>query len=77
MIIGIKVSQLYICLIDIEILSAGELGAITLGIVPYPYPLAASPGWAAGSIGYHADDGKFVSVYFIIIIIIYLYSVQL
>ena len=29
-----------------------------IGLVPFRYSLDAQPGWNAGSVGYHADDGK-------------------
>jgi len=37
--------------------SAGEKRAIAIGLVPANYPRGQQPGWKAGSIGYHADDG--------------------
>jgi len=44
-------------LLCLEIVSAGEKGAITIGLVPEHYPEGHQPGWRRGSIGYHADDG--------------------
>ncbi|XP_077863669.1 uncharacterized protein LOC144348043 [Saccoglossus kowalevskii] len=43
---------------EIEILDQGELGAITMGLVPEGYKLPHQPGWREYSVGYHADDGK-------------------
>ncbi|XP_065198737.1 SPRY domain-containing protein 3-like [Sycon ciliatum] len=42
---------------EIEIISWGMEGRIGLGLAHSDYPLGNMPGWHAGSIGYHADDG--------------------
>ena len=42
---------------EIEILEWGREGRIGLGLARKDYPLGNMPGWRAGSIGYHADDG--------------------
>uniref|UniRef100_A0A1I8JPV6 TNFR-Cys domain-containing protein n=1 Tax=Macrostomum lignano TaxID=282301 RepID=A0A1I8JPV6_9PLAT len=32
-------------------------GTISIGLVPFGYHTTSQPGWRAGSIGYHGDDG--------------------
>lgn len=48
------------CYFEIEIVDTGEIAAIGIGLVPKNYPLNSQPGWSAQSVGYHADDGRFV-----------------
>ena len=43
---------------EMEILSTGSKGALAIGLAKLNYPLHVHPGWNAGAIGYHADDGK-------------------
>ncbi|XP_002130328.2 SPRY domain-containing protein 3-like [Ciona intestinalis] len=43
---------------ELEILSTGVSGRITIGLAPYDYPLDCQPGWKYGSVAYHADDGR-------------------
>ncbi|XP_041365187.1 SPRY domain-containing protein 3-like [Gigantopelta aegis] len=43
---------------EVEIIDTGMLGCIGIGLVPFRYSLEAQPGWNAGSVGYHADEGK-------------------
>lgn len=43
---------------EIEIVEEGSLGALAIGLGKTTYPLHRHPGWNAGGIGYHADDGK-------------------
>lgn len=45
---------------EIEILDVAEAGRICIGLVPDKYPLTVQPGVDAGSIGYVADDGRFL-----------------
>ncbi|PAA48002.1 hypothetical protein BOX15_Mlig030627g5 [Macrostomum lignano] len=41
----------------IKIVSRGAEGTISIGLVPFGYHTTSQPGWRAGSIGYHGDDG--------------------
>lgn len=43
---------------EMEIVEEGSLGALAIGLGKTTYPLHRHPGWNAGGIGYHADDGK-------------------
>lgn len=43
---------------ELEILDSGVTGAIAIGLAKTTYPLNRHPGWNAGAVGYHADDGK-------------------
>ena len=43
---------------EVEILDAGSLGAVAIGVGKSSYPLHSHPGWSSGAVGYHADDGK-------------------
>ncbi|XP_076064885.1 SPRY domain-containing protein 3-like [Oratosquilla oratoria] len=43
---------------EVEILDMAAQGAISIGLCCQKYPLYKLPGWAAESVGYHADDGK-------------------
>ena len=43
---------------EIEIVEEGSLGAVAIGLGKTTYPLHRHPGWNAGGVGYHADDGK-------------------
>jgi hypothetical protein len=43
---------------EVEIVDAGEMGTVGVGLVPARYPLDSQPGWKSDSVGYHADDGK-------------------
>ena len=43
---------------QLEILNAGDGGAIAIGLAKTSYPLHRHPGWNSGGVGYHADDGK-------------------
>ncbi|KAJ8016999.1 hypothetical protein DPEC_G00013210 [Dallia pectoralis] len=43
---------------EVEILDAGEKCYIALGLARRDYPKNRHPGWSAGSVAYHADDGK-------------------
>ena len=43
---------------EFEILKNGTMGALAIGLAKTTYPLHRHPGWNAGSVGYHADDGK-------------------
>ncbi|XP_065835149.1 uncharacterized protein [Oscarella lobularis] len=44
---------------EVEIVDWGRHGYILIGLTPEDYPQEAAPGWLEGSIGYHADDGRF------------------
>ena len=46
-----------------EIVNYGQGGAVGVGAVPKGYSLHRMPGWGKGSIGYHADDGKWEKIY--------------
>lgn len=47
---------------EIEVLDCGSSGTngsdIAVGLVPYNHPLDQLPGFVAGSVGYHAADGR-------------------
>ena len=43
---------------ELEILERGNEGAIAIGLGKITYPLHRHPGWNAGGVGYHADDGQ-------------------
>ena len=43
---------------ELEIVEEGSLGAVAIGLGKTTYPLHRHPGWNAGGVGYHADDGK-------------------
>lgn len=43
---------------EMEILGTGTHGALAIGLAKTTYPLHRHPGWNAGAVGYHADDGK-------------------
>ena len=43
---------------EITIHSLGDINAVIIGAVEKGYPLGRAPGWHAGSIAYHSDDGK-------------------
>ncbi len=43
---------------ELKILDSGEKGWIAIGLGKSTYPLTRHPGWNAGSIGYHADNGN-------------------
>lgn len=43
---------------EIEVLDSGLCGDIAMGLVPWNHPLDQLPGFIAGSVGYHAGDGK-------------------
>lgn len=43
---------------EVEIVEEGSLGAVAIGLGKTTYPLHRHPGWNAGGVGYHADDGK-------------------
>lgn len=43
---------------ELEIIDAGSIGAVAIGLAKTTYPLNRHPGWNPGAIGYHADDGK-------------------
>ena len=47
--------------LTVEVLDSGLSGDIAVGLVPWNHPLDQLPGFVAGSVGYHAGDGK---VYF-------------
>lgn len=42
---------------ELKILDSGRDGWIAIGIGKSTYPLNRHPGWNAGSVGYHADNG--------------------
>ena len=42
---------------EIEIIDGGAGCSIAIGLAKLTYPLHRHPGWNAGAIGYHADDG--------------------
>ena len=42
---------------EVTLTATDEDGAIAIGIGHEKYPLCNMPGWGAGSIGYHSDDG--------------------
>lgn len=42
---------------EMEILDSGQEGWVALGLAKTTYPLTKHPGWAEGSVGYHADNG--------------------
>uniref|UniRef100_A0A2P2I4T9 SPRY domain-containing protein 3-like n=1 Tax=Hirondellea gigas TaxID=1518452 RepID=A0A2P2I4T9_9CRUS len=43
---------------QLQILDPGKHTYITIGITKKKYPRRCHPGWRAGSVAYHADDGK-------------------
>ena len=43
---------------ELEILDGGAGCSIAIGLAKLTYPLHRHPGWNAGAIGYHADDGQ-------------------
>ena len=43
---------------ELKILDSGKEGWIAIGLGKSTYPLTRHPGWNAGSIGYHADNGQ-------------------
>ncbi|GAB1605036.1 SPRY domain-containing protein 3-like isoform X1 [Argonauta hians] len=43
---------------ELEIIDPGENCSIAIGLAHRDYPKHRYPGWNAGSIAYHADDGK-------------------
>ncbi|KAI1280508.1 SPRY domain-containing protein 3 [Halotydeus destructor] len=43
---------------EVEILDPGLLCEIAIGVVPWNHPLDQLPGYSAGSVGYHAGDGR-------------------
>ena len=43
---------------ELEIVDAGSIGAVAIGLAKTTYPLNRHPGWNPGAVGYHADDGK-------------------
>ena len=43
---------------EVNILSKGDRGTIGIGVAKNHYRLDCQPGWAAGSIAYHCDDGQ-------------------
>ena len=43
---------------ELEILEGGDKCAVAIGLGKITYPLHRHPGWDAGGVGYHADDGK-------------------
>ncbi|CAK8673078.1 unnamed protein product [Clavelina lepadiformis] len=43
---------------EVKVLDSGKAGRISIGLVPYNYPLDQEPGHQATSIGYHGHDGK-------------------
>ncbi|XP_042866168.1 SPRY domain-containing protein 3-like isoform X3 [Penaeus japonicus] len=60
--VGVYVGEMPVsadrCYFEIEILDMGVQGAISIGLCSAKYPLHKLPGWAADSVGYHADDGR-------------------
>ena len=42
---------------ELEILDAGKEGWIAIGLAKTTYSLMKHPGWSAGGVGYHADNG--------------------
>ena len=42
---------------EVTLMATDEDGAIAIGIGHEKYQLSSMPGWDAGSIGYHSDDG--------------------
>ena len=42
---------------ELEILDSGQNGWIAIGLAKSTYLLTKHPGWCAGSVGYHADNG--------------------
>lgn len=42
---------------ELKILDSGKEGWIAIGLGKSTYPLTKHPGWNAGSVGYHADNG--------------------
>ena len=43
---------------EITLLSLGQMNAIAIGAVPKNYSLEQAPGWCAGSVSYHTDNGE-------------------
>jgi len=46
---------------EVEVIDLGFLGGITVGLVPYRYPLASRPGCSAESVGYHSNGKVYKS----------------
>ena len=42
---------------EMSLLSSGKEGWFAIGLARITYPLYRHPGWNAGSVGYHADNG--------------------
>ncbi|KAH9494571.1 SPRY domain-containing protein 3 [Bulinus truncatus] len=42
---------------SLEIIDTGKRSIIAIGVCPRNYPATNLPGWKAGSVGYHADNG--------------------
>lgn len=60
------ITNLNICvcvcaLLQVTILDTGVRGMIAVGLVPRAYDLDHQPGWLRDSVGFHADDGKYVT----------------
>jgi hypothetical protein len=44
---------------EAEVLDMGDDGCIAVGLAPLAYSRELLPGWGAGSVAFHGDDGKF------------------
>lgn len=49
------------------IVDTGVRGMIAVGLVPQLYKLDHQPGWLPNSVAFHADDGKYVTVNFVLL----------
>lgn len=47
--------------LQVTIIDTGVRGMIAVGLVPKLYDLDHQPGWLQHSVGFHADDGKYVT----------------
>lgn len=47
--------------LQVTIIDTGVRGMIAVGLVPKLYDLDQQPGWLQHSVGFHADDGKYVT----------------
>jgi hypothetical protein len=42
---------------EVTIVDGGQQNIVAVGVAPEGYSTGAQPGWNAGSVGYHGDDG--------------------
>lgn len=56
----------FIFCFQVTVNDTGVRGMIAVGLVPPSHKLEHQPGWLPHSVAFHADDGKYVMIIFLI-----------